>query len=69
MHLILILMILFFSKYALAYIGPGLGLGLIASIVGLIFSILLFIFAILWFPLKKIFKKEKKNQNNKKDKE
>ena len=54
--------ILFFSlitKPALAYIGPGLGLGLVASIIGLFFSVILFVVAIIWFPLRKLFKKNK----------
>ena len=54
--------ILFFSlisKPVLAYIGPGLGLGLVASILGLFFSVILFVVAIIWFPLRKLFKRNK----------
>tara|TARA_B100001769_G_C21734836_1_gene403520 strand:- start:57 stop:257 length:201 start_codon:yes stop_codon:yes gene_type:complete len=65
MHLVTILILSLISKSALAYIGPGLGLGLFASIIGLILSILLFFVAIIWFPLKKIFKKNKDRQNKK----
>ena len=46
---------------AFSYIGPGLGLGLIGSILGLLLSFFVLIFAIFWFPLKKILKKKKKN--------
>ena len=66
MHIILIFIISLISNSALAYIGPGLGIGLVASIIGLIFSILLFFFAILWFPIRKIFKKNKKNNTTNK---
>ena len=61
--LIYIFILLSFSNAASAYIGPGLGLGLIGAILGLIFSFFVLLFAILWFPLKKIIKK---NKNNKK---
>ena len=69
MHFIIIIILSLISNSAQAYIGPGLGLGLIASIIGLIFSVLLFFVAIIWFPLKKIFKKNKYQQINKKDKQ
>ncbi len=65
MNILVALSIIFISKSALAYIGPGLGLGLIASMVGLIFSILLFVLAIIWFPLKRLIKKNKLNKNDK----
>tara|TARA_B100001250_G_C19495604_1_gene655083 strand:- start:245 stop:451 length:207 start_codon:yes stop_codon:yes gene_type:complete len=59
----ILLVFLFFilsSTKAFAYLGPGLGLGLLGSIIGLLLSIFIFIFAILWFPLKKLFKTKKK---------
>ena len=57
--LIYMSILLSFSNEASAYIGPGLGLGLIGAILGLIFSFFVLLFAILWFPLKKILKKNK----------
>jgi len=56
---IYIFILLSFSNGVSAYIGPGLGLGLIGAILGLIFSFFVLLFAILWFPLKKILKKNK----------
>tara|TARA_Y100000590_G_C15454198_1_gene913905 strand:- start:227 stop:433 length:207 start_codon:yes stop_codon:yes gene_type:complete len=54
------------SSPAHAYIGPGLGIGIIAAIFGFIISLLIFIFAIFWFPIKKILKKIKhRNKKNK----
>jgi len=38
------------------YIGPGLGGGVIAVIVGIIIAFFSFILAIFWIPLKKLFK-------------
>lgn len=59
MYFFTILFYLLITKPVLAYIGPGLGLGLVASIIGLFFSIILFVVAIIWFPLRKLFKKNK----------
>ena len=44
---------------AQAYVGPGLGLGTLAVVLGVIGSVLLAIFAILWYPLKRLLKKRK----------
>lgn len=38
----------------MAYVGPGLGFGTIAAILGVIFSILLAIFAVVWYPIKRL---------------
>ena len=44
---------------AQAYVGPGLGLGTIALVLGLIASVLLAVFAIVWYPVKRLLKKRK----------
>lgn len=41
------------SQSAIAYVGPGLGLGAIGAILGVVFSVLLAIFAIFWYPIKR----------------
>jgi len=38
---------------ALAYVGPGLGLGVIGVIFGVVFSIFLAIVAVFWYPIKR----------------
>ncbi len=43
-----------------AYIGPGIGAGTIAIVLGFIASILLAIFAVVWYPLKRLFRRRKK---------
>ena len=48
-----------------AYIGPGMGGGLIAVILGILVAIAVGFFAICWYPIKRILKI---NQNQKKDK-
>jgi hypothetical protein len=49
-----------------AYVGPGLGLGVVGAIAGVIFSIILAIIGIFWYPLKRLFGKGRKKtkENN-----
>jgi len=42
---------------ALAYVGPGLGLGAIGAILGIILSVILGILGLVWYPLKRMFNK------------
>jgi O-antigen/teichoic acid export membrane protein len=51
-----------FLSLTLAYIGPGMGGGFIAAVVGILISIFLALFAILWYPFKKIIAKFKKKK-------
>jgi hypothetical protein len=45
---------------ALAYVGPGLGAGLLAAIVGIFAAIGLALYAVLWFPIKRLLKRRRK---------
>ncbi len=63
---IIFLAILFFSFEALTYIGPGMGGGVIAAIIGFFAAIVLGIWGILYYPIKRALK-NKKNKENKKD--
>ena len=48
---------------AFAYLGPGLGIGIITTAFGIILAILIAIIGIIYFPIKKLFsKKKKKNE-------
>ena len=60
-----LLLFFFIAEPAYAYIGPGLGGGVLAVVVGLITSVLLAICVLVWFPLKRLIvnKKSKKSQN------
>jgi hypothetical protein len=51
-----ILLALAFAPGVNAYTGPGLGLGIIGTVVGILFSLLLAILAIFWYPLKRLWK-------------
>lgn len=43
-------------KMQLLYIGPGMGAGYFAVIIGILASFFLSMIAIFWYPLKKIVK-------------
>ena len=60
---ILIINIIFTST-SFAYLGPGLGGGVIAATLGIIVAIFAAIFGILWFPIKRVLNKKKKKKNN-----
>ena len=69
-NIILKTIFIFFSfvSVAYAYLGPGIGGGIIAATLGVVIAIFAAIFAVIWFPLKKLFKrtKEKKIKKQKK---
>jgi hypothetical protein len=54
------------SSYA--YLGPGIGGGVVAATFGIIIAIFGGLFGLLWFPIKNLLKKrnEKKKNNQKK---
>ena len=62
------LLIILTSTSSYAYLGPGIGGGIIAATFGVIIAILSALFGLIWFPLKRFLKKkkekEKEKQNN-----
>ncbi len=53
-------LIAFFAPtQALAYIGPGAGLGAIAVTVALLLGVVLLIVGLVWYPLKRMIKGKK----------
>jgi len=49
-----------------AYLGPGVGAGMIAATIGVVVAIFAAIFGILWFPIKRFLKKRKNTKQEKK---
>ncbi len=47
-------MVLCYSPNTYAYVGPGMGLGVIGTLLGVLFSIVLAIIALFWYPLKRL---------------
>ena len=56
----LIIALLIISNPAFAYIGPGMGGGFIAAVLGVIGAVLLALFGILYYPIKRMLKNRKK---------
>ena len=43
------------------YLGPGVGGGVLAVIIGVVILVLITIFTFIWFPIKRYMKKRKKS--------
>jgi len=60
---ILVTLILIWPVETLAYIGPGMGVGAIVTVLGFVGAILLGLFAFLYYPIKRMIKRKKKEQD------
>jgi len=56
----LLIILLFISTNASAYLGPGMGGGVLAAIIGVVGAILLALFGILYYPIKRFIKNRKR---------
>ena len=45
-----------------AYLGPGVGSGIIAATIGIIVAIFAALFGLIWFPVKRFLKKRKEKK-------
>lgn len=52
-----LIILLCFANNVFAYVGPGVGLGVIGSIFGIFAAIFLAIIGVFWYPLKRLIKK------------
>lgn len=44
-----------------AYVGPGIAAGAVAVVFGALFSLFLALFTVIYYPIKRLYKKRKKN--------
>ena len=51
-----------FSTPAFAYIGPGLGAGALATVLGALLAILMLIVGVIWYPLKRLIRSLKSKE-------
>jgi len=56
-------LVIFAATPAVAYIGPGAGLGAIGTVIAVIGAILLMIVGFVWYPVKRLLKRGKKVEN------
>ena len=63
--LISLLILFLFHSSAYAYIGPGMGGGIILATIGIVIAIFAAIFGIIWFPVKRLLKKIKEKKSKK----
>jgi len=52
-----------FPAVSQAYIGPGLGLGVIGSVIGVFFTLFLAGIAVVWYPIKKLIRRMRKTES------
>jgi len=64
---LLFLSIFIISIPSYAYIGPGMGGGVIAAVIGFFAAILLGLWGILYYPIKRALKKRKDKKMSLKD--
>ena len=60
-----LLILISLSSSVYAYIGPGMGGGIILATIGIVVAIIAAIFGVIWFPIKRLIqkRKEKKQKN------
>ena len=58
-QLSLVALLALFSAPAMAYVGPGLGMGVIGTIFGVLAAIVLAMFGLFWYPMKRALKRRK----------
>jgi biopolymer transport protein ExbB/TolQ len=56
------------AEPALAYIGPGVGAGMIATVLGVLAAIVFSVIAIFWYPLKRLLKRRSRTAETKANK-
>ncbi len=63
-NIYLIIILLTISSPIFAYLGPGMGGGFIAAVLGVIGAIFLALFGILYYPIKRAIIKRRKNKKH-----
>jgi hypothetical protein len=66
--LVPVLLLCLIAPPAEAYVGPGLGAGTVAVVLGLLGSVFLALLAFIWYPFKRLIQKIKSSRNPEKEK-
>jgi len=59
---VLLLLIAFVPIQAQAYIGPGMGLGMAATVLGLFVVFVLLLAGLIWLPIRRFLRQHKQRQ-------
>jgi hypothetical protein len=49
--------VLAYPPLALAYIGPGLGSGAMAAVLGAVLGLLMLVVGVVWYPIKRLIRR------------
>lgn len=50
------------APLASAYIGPGLGAGTIAAVLGIVSGLLMLVIGVIWYPIKRLIRRLKRSK-------
>lgn len=64
MRFIVLVLLLLPSLAAHAYVGPGLGLGVIGAILGTLLALVMAVAGVVWYPVKRLLKKSRAAAGN-----
>lgn len=53
----MVVAVLAYSPLALAYIGPGLGAGAVATVLGIVAGLLILVVGVIWYPIKRLVRR------------
>jgi Na+-driven multidrug efflux pump len=60
---VLAILLMVLPEAAMAYTGPGLGLGAIGAALGIVGAVFLGLLSIIWYPVKRVWRKLVKKQD------
>lgn len=55
-------LLIILPNFAFAYVGPGMGGGLIVAVLGIFVAIFLALFGVIYYPIKRMINKKKKTK-------
>lgn len=58
-RMLLFLPFIFVSSPAVAYIGPGMGAGVIAGVIGFMAAVIIGLWAVLYYPIKRAIRRKR----------
>lgn len=63
LKIIVIILVFFLPRPAVAYIGPGAGLSAMGAFLALLVAIIAALFGFLWYPIKRILRRKNPKYN------